>query len=623
MAATAPGAPTGLTATASGSTQINLSWTAPADNGGRVITGYKIEVSSDSASTWSDLVANTSSTTTTYAHTGLAGATTRHYRVSAINTIGTGTASNVDSATTGTAANAAPTASDGTVTATEDTDYTFTEANFNFTDTDVGDALSSVKIMSLPAAGTLQVDGTMIASTDLPKAVTKVDIDASKLTYSPPANANGDDYATFQFKVNDGTDDSDAAFTMTIDVTAVNDPVTGQLAILGDPVFGATLTLDFSAIMDADGLPDLSQSDIGWYHSGSRNPEARLTTSYTLTTKDVGKQLDVDVEYDDDGGEKETLELLSWPDGGTIAAIAPGAPTGLVATASGTTRITLSWTTPASTGGLRHHRLQDRGLLRWRHELDRPRRQLQRRQHDLPAHRAHRRRHPPLPGLGHQHGRHRCHLQRRQRHHHRPDREDQGSQCSGGHRTAAVPVTLSGPTQVSLSVPWETAGLDAVSPDDYTDGRGVLTFAPGATEATIAIPIVDDTQGEAVESLSVVLGPGEGYRFEIGNTALVNILDNDGDDLLPSRATVDGTTLVLTYDEVLDSASTPYPFHFYVTVDDTRVDVDQVSVGGSMVTLALAHGRPGGPDRDAWLLRGPPDPGRGGETRPCRSLASL
>ena len=154
--------------------------------------------------------------------------------------------------------------------------------------------------------------------------------------------------------------------------------------------------------------------------------------------------------------------------------------------------------------------------------------------------------------------------------------------------TAAVPVTLSGPTQVSLSVPWETAGLDAVSPDDYTDGRGALTFAPGASTATIAIPIVDDAQEEAVESLSVVLGPGEGYRFEIGNTALVHILDNDGDDLLPSRATVNVTMLVLTYDEVLDSASTPYPFHFYVTVDDTRVDVDQVSVDGSMVTLALA-----------------------------------
>ena len=109
-ATTAPGAPTGLTATANGQTQINLSWSAPSDNGGANITGYRIEVSTDGSS-WSDLVANTNSTTTSYAHTGLTAGTTRHYRVSAINSAGTSTASNVHNATT----DAAP-ATDGTCT---------------------------------------------------------------------------------------------------------------------------------------------------------------------------------------------------------------------------------------------------------------------------------------------------------------------------------------------------------------------------------------------------------------------------------------------------------------------------------------------------------------------------
>ena len=95
---TAPGAPTGLTATASGTT-INLSWTAPASNGGATISGYKIEVSSDGGSNWTDLVADTNSPATTYPHTGLAAGATRHYRVSAINTAGTGGSSNVANAT--------------------------------------------------------------------------------------------------------------------------------------------------------------------------------------------------------------------------------------------------------------------------------------------------------------------------------------------------------------------------------------------------------------------------------------------------------------------------------------------------------------------------------------------
>ena len=99
-----PFAPTGLTAMASGTTTINLSWTPPPNNGGSVITGYKIEVSADNEANWDDLDADTDDTDTTYDHTGLAPGTTRHYRVSAINSVGTGAASNVDNATTDDAA---------------------------------------------------------------------------------------------------------------------------------------------------------------------------------------------------------------------------------------------------------------------------------------------------------------------------------------------------------------------------------------------------------------------------------------------------------------------------------------------------------------------------------------
>ena len=105
---TAPGAPTGLTATASGTTRIDLSWTAPASTGGSAITGYKIEVSPDGTSNWTALVANTASTTTTYEHSGLAADTTLYYRVSAINSVGTSTTSNVANATTGTVIDTRP-----------------------------------------------------------------------------------------------------------------------------------------------------------------------------------------------------------------------------------------------------------------------------------------------------------------------------------------------------------------------------------------------------------------------------------------------------------------------------------------------------------------------------------
>jgi hypothetical protein len=98
--ATAPQAPTGLGATATSSSQINLSWTAPTNNGGSAITGYKIARSTDAGTTWSVLVANTASSSTTYSNTGLAASTAYTYRVSAINAIGTSPVSNTASATT-------------------------------------------------------------------------------------------------------------------------------------------------------------------------------------------------------------------------------------------------------------------------------------------------------------------------------------------------------------------------------------------------------------------------------------------------------------------------------------------------------------------------------------------
>src|SRR5438132_1276233 len=91
--------PTNLTATAVSSPEIDLSWTAPADNGGSAITGYKIERSTDGGSTWSTLV-NTCGTSTSCSDTGLPRATTFTYRVSAINSVGTGSPSSTASATT-------------------------------------------------------------------------------------------------------------------------------------------------------------------------------------------------------------------------------------------------------------------------------------------------------------------------------------------------------------------------------------------------------------------------------------------------------------------------------------------------------------------------------------------
>jgi len=75
--------PTGFSATAVSPTQIDLSWTAPTQNYGKIIVGYKIEERLGNG-VYAAMVDNTESTITTYSMTGLKTGMTYTYRVSAI-----------------------------------------------------------------------------------------------------------------------------------------------------------------------------------------------------------------------------------------------------------------------------------------------------------------------------------------------------------------------------------------------------------------------------------------------------------------------------------------------------------------------------------------------------------
>ncbi len=85
--ATVPDAPTGVVG-AAGNGQVSLTWTAPASNGS-AITDYLVQSSSDNGSTWTDFSDGTS-TDASATVTGLTNGTTYTFRVSAVNSLGSG-----------------------------------------------------------------------------------------------------------------------------------------------------------------------------------------------------------------------------------------------------------------------------------------------------------------------------------------------------------------------------------------------------------------------------------------------------------------------------------------------------------------------------------------------------
>ena len=72
-----------------GNTQVSLSWTAPLSNGGRAVTDYDIQYSSNSGSTWTTFTDSVSSATSAVV-TGLTNGTSYIFQVSAKNSVGTG-----------------------------------------------------------------------------------------------------------------------------------------------------------------------------------------------------------------------------------------------------------------------------------------------------------------------------------------------------------------------------------------------------------------------------------------------------------------------------------------------------------------------------------------------------
>ncbi|PMF85044.1 hypothetical protein BCV10_09325, partial [Vibrio lentus] len=153
-----------------------------------------------------------------------------------------------------------PTVTGQTVSTNEDITRTVATSDFGYSDQD-GDALQFVTISSIPSHGLLLLNGKAVTTN---QQITKADLDAGHLTFTPISNENGANYAQFTFTANDGHQNS-ASATMIVDVNAVNDaPIVGSsfISSLEDKPHAFT-TADFKySDIDGDALNHLTITNV-------------------------------------------------------------------------------------------------------------------------------------------------------------------------------------------------------------------------------------------------------------------------------------------------------------------------------------------------------------------------
>ncbi len=127
--------------------------------------------------------------------------------------------------------NDAPSGADKTITMLEDSSYSFSAADFGFTDPldNPANALKAVVITTLPTQGTMTLAGVAVTA-----GQTVLAADLGSLVYTPRSHFASAAHATFTFQVVDdggtvdgGIDTDPTPNRITIDLTQVNDPPSG------------------------------------------------------------------------------------------------------------------------------------------------------------------------------------------------------------------------------------------------------------------------------------------------------------------------------------------------------------------------------------------------------------
>ena len=336
---TPPSAPTGFTATAISSTQINLSWTASTDNVG--VTGYRIERCTGSTCTTYAQIAT--STTTSYSNTGLTASTTYRYRVRANDAAGNLSGySSVKNATTLVADTTPPTAPTGlTATATSST-----QINLSWTASTDNVGVTGYRIERC-TGGTCTTYAQIATSTTTSYSNTGL---TASTTYR------------YRVRANDAAGNLSAYSSVTSATTQAADTAapSAPTGLTATAASSTQVNLSWTASTDNVGVTGYR---IERCTGSTCTTYAQIATSTTTSYSDTGLTASTTYRYrlranDAAGNLSGYSSIVSATTQAVLDTTAPTAPTGLTATAAASTQINLSWTASTDNVGVTGYRVE-------------------------------------------------------------------------------------------------------------------------------------------------------------------------------------------------------------------------------------------------------------------------
>ncbi|AYQ35577.1 fibronectin type III domain-containing protein [Runella sp. SP2] len=316
---TIPRPPSGLTATATSSSQINLSWTDNASDE----TGFEIERSTDGTNFAK--IADVGVNTTTYSNTGLVSNTRYWYRVRAVNSAGASSYTNVADATTQALPVTIPRPPSGlTATATSSS-----QINLSWTDNASDETGFEIE---------RSTNGTNFAKI--------ADVGANTTTYS---NTGLNASTRYWYRVRAVNSAGASSYTNVADATTQAPPVT-----IPRPPSGLTATATSSSQINLSWTDNASdETGIEIERSTDGTNFAKIadvganTTTYSNTGLNASTRYWYRVRAANSAGASSYTNVADATTQAPPVTI-PRPPSGLTATATSSSQINLSWTDNAS-----------------------------------------------------------------------------------------------------------------------------------------------------------------------------------------------------------------------------------------------------------------------------------